>query len=382
MKSLKKTGIVLIICAVITLGGIIVIGAAVQQILAIFVSESENGSSANMEGLPPFITAEMVEALLEMQDLYGHPVSTGLAQIIAESGFGYYGPGGTEGQGLSRLAYEQKNLFGIKYFSGDSYATGSYSYSTGEQTPSGGDYTITAAFSVYATYTDCIKQRAWMLERSPYLEHVAPYKRRGDGAYSRDEADYFMEGIRAAGWATSISYVEHCRSLMETYNLYRFDNMTLASFKNSQTDGGGAGIGSGEEYSKATAAQRKIVDTAYATPFVGDGLCATWASRVFANAGQPYPTGNANSFSMSRESGGLKVGMVVCTQHSGSDYASWNYGHIGIYIGDNQIMHNESSSTGNQANGCTVADLEAWKARYEYQCEAYYGWVNGSDLSK
>lgn len=379
MKFLKKAGIILAIGAVCLMVCIVAVGAAVQQMIAGVDSGSESGT--NMEGLPPFITVEMVEALLEMQEEYGHPVSTGLAQIIAESGFGYYGPGGTEGKGLSQLAYEQKNLFGIKYFSGDSFATGSYSYSTGEQTPSGGDYTITAAFSVYATHTDCIKQRAWMLERSPYLDQVAPYKRRGDGAYSQDEANNFMDGIRKAGWATSLSYVEHCTSLMQTYNLYRFDNMTLEGFHNSQNNAG-SGVGSGEEYSRATEAQRQIVDIAYETSFAGDGLCATWVSRVFASAGQPYPTGNANSFSMSRESGELKVGMVICTQHSGSDYASWNYGHIGIYIGDNRVMHNESSSTGNQSNGCTVTDLDAWKARYEYQCEAYYGWVNSMDLSK
>lgn len=374
----KKLGVFLAVTAAVSMLGIIVIGAAVQQIFSSLSDESESG--VNMEGLPPFITVEMVEALLEMQAEYGHPVSTGLAQIIAESGFGYYGPGGENGQGLSRLAYEQKNLFGIKWFPGDSFASGKYDYTTGEQTGSGGNYEIVAAFSVYPGYTACIKQRAWMLERSPYSEHVAAYKRRGDGAYSRDEADHFMAGIREAGWATSLSYVEHCTSLMQTYNLYRFDNMTLNDFQNSQNDGGGADRG--EDYNRATRAQKDLVDTAYVTPFTGDGMCASWVSQVFANAGQPYPYGNANSFAMSRESGELKVGMVICTQHSGADYMSWNYGHIGIYIGDNRVIHNESSSTGNQPNGCTVTDLDAWKLRYEYQCTAYYGWVNGIDLSK
>ena len=374
----KKIGSILVVCILISVFGLVVISSAVQ--LALSSLSNDNDSGVNLDGLPPFITVEMVEALLEMQGEYGHPASTGLAQIIAESGFSYYGPGGENGQGLSQLAYEHKNLFGIKWFAGDEYAIGSFSYSTGEQSPNGENHIITASFSVYASYTDCIKQRAWMLEHSPYIEHIAPYKKRGDGAYSQDEANYFMEGIKEAGWATSLSYVEHCVSLMQTYNLYRFDNMTLEGFQNSQNNGSG-GTGNGEEYNRATAAQRHIVDTAYATPFVGDGMCATWVSRVFANAGQPYPTGNANSFSMSRESGELKVGMVICTEHSGADYESWNFGHIGIYIGDNKVMHNESSSTGTEPNGCTVADLDAWKLRYEYQCTAYYGWVNGIDLS-
>ena len=375
----KKLGIFLAGCILLSALGVVVISAAVQQ--ALFSLSGENEDSANMEGLPQFITVEMVEALLEMQEEYGHPASTGLAQIIVESGFGQYGPGGENGQGLSKLAFEQKNLFGIKWFSGDTYASGKYDYTTGEETESGGDYEIVASFSVYPSYTACIKQRAWMLEHSPYIEHVAPYKRRGDGAYSQDEANHFMEGIRAAGWATSISYVEHCTSLMQTYNLYRFDNMTLDAFHNSP-DNSGNGEVRGEEYRQATAAQKCIVDTAYLTNFAGDGLCATWVSRVFHNAGQPYPYGNANSFTMSRETGELKVGMVICTEHSGSDYDSWNFGHIGIYIGDNKVMHNESSSTGNLSNGCTVTDLDVWKTRYEYQCTAYYGWVNGIDLTR
>ena len=376
MKAKMK--MLLVMFAIVFILGFVVISAAVQQIFSSFSEENDPG--ANMEGLPSFITTEMVEALLEMQEEYGHPVSTGLAQLIAESGFGFYGPGGENGQGLSKLAYEQKNLFGIKWFSGDSHASGKYEYTTGEQTESGGNYEVVAAFSVYPSYTDCIKQRAWMLEHSPYAEHVSPYKRRGDGAYSQDEANSFMEGIRAAGWATSISYVEHCVSLMQTYNLYRFDNMTLSSFQSSPNSGGS--VDRGEDYKRATQAQKDLVDTAYATPFAGDGLCATWVSHVFANAGQPSPYGNANSFTMSRESGELKVGMVICTQHSGPSGDSWSCGHIGIYIGDNQVLHNESSSTGNQPNGCTVADLDAWKQRYEYQCTAYYGWVNGIDLSK
>ncbi|WP_346663763.1 glucosaminidase domain-containing protein [uncultured Merdimonas sp.] len=360
-------------------------GAAMQMITAVMAvvggEEEQTRSDLSLDGLPPFITIEMVETLLEMQDTYGHPVSSGLAQIIVESGFGRYGPHGETGQGLSRLAYEQKNLFGIKYHRSDQYAIGSYNYSTGEQDPAGNSYDIVAGFSVYRSHADCIRQRAVMLEKAPYIANIQPYKKTG-GQYSQAMADQFIAAIRESGWATSVTYVEHCTSVMRTYQLYRFDNLTLEQFQNSQDIGqGGAGTGAGQEYASATAAQRHVVDVAYQTRFAGDGLCATWVSRVFANAGQPYPYGNANSFNMSRESGGLKVGMVICVQHSGPRPSSWNYGHIGIYIGDGKVFHNESSRTGNQSNGCTITELSAWKATYEYQCTAYYGWVNGIDLS-
>ena len=106
---------------------------------------------ATGHGLPPFVTEDMMEAFFAVQEESGIPVSTGVAQLIAESGFGLYGPGGDNGQGLSQLAYEYKNLFGIKYFSGDQYAIGGVDMSTGEQTGNG-NTTITAAFSVYPDY--------------------------------------------------------------------------------------------------------------------------------------------------------------------------------------------------------------------------------------
>ncbi len=337
-------------------------------------SSRSGGSDASVPGLPSLINEEMVVALLEMQDEYGHPASTGLAQIIKESS-GDYGPG------LSQLAYEDKNLFGIYWWSNDPYAIGSHAYVTGEQNPDGSSYSTTVDFSVYASYTDCIRCRAWKLEHSPFVEHIEAYKKTGN-SYSKEQANSFLRGLREGGWATDLSYIADCLSIMETYDLYRFDTMTRATYLASGDSRGSGETGSGQEYSSATAAQRAIVDTAYATPFAGDGLCATWVSRVFANAGQSYPYGNANSFTMTRESGGIKVGMAIAVEHSGSSSDSWNYGHIGIYIGDGKVMHNESSRTGNCSNGCTITALDQWLATYEYQCTAYYGWVNGIDLSQ
>ena len=377
----KKVLIIVTVgCILLGISCIAAVNSVVSVLTIIGGDMSQKDTAVNMEGLPPFITLEMVEALLEMQETYGHPASSGLAQIICESGFGSYGPGGEEGHGLSGLAYDCKNLFGIKYWSGDQFASGNHSYTTGEQNPDGSWNTQSASFSVYKNYSDCIKQRAWMLERDPYVSHITPYKNSGNGRYTIEQANNFVSGICAGGWATSLSYEEHCKSLMETYNLYRFDNMTLESFHAAQ-ENGGEFVG-GEEYSRATQAQKDIVQSCYNTPFVGDGLCATWVSRVFNNAGQSYPYGNANSFNMTYTTGKLKVGMAICVEHSGASSESWTYGHIGIYIGDNKVMHNESSRTGNTSNGCTITDLDAWKEQYEYQCTARYGWVNGIDLTK
>ena len=58
---------------------------------------------ATVEGLPPYITYDMVVAALECQEEYGHPAGCTLAQIIVESG---------KGETMSLLATRDRNLFG------------------------------------------------------------------------------------------------------------------------------------------------------------------------------------------------------------------------------------------------------------------------------
>ena len=181
-------------------------------------------------GLPSFITDDMVEALFETQERHGIPVSTGLAMIIAEGGFGNFGPGGEEGQGLSLLSYQYHNLFGIKYWPSMQYATGAVNMQTGEQTPTGETYYYEGSFAVFANYRDSIRKRAWMLLRSPYIGHLEAYMNPNDGSYTIAQANNFMYGIRAGGWATDLEYVEKNIRHMENFDLYRFDNMTFDEF--------------------------------------------------------------------------------------------------------------------------------------------------------
>lgn len=102
--------------------------------------------------------------------------------------------------------------------------------------------------------------------------------------------------------------------------------------------------GSGQEYKKASAAAKRIVQAAKSTPSPGGGLCMMWVSQVYAKAGLGYPYGNANDnyyqWAKSSKKSDLKVGMVVAVPvHTGST-AGAKYGHIGIYIGDGMIMDN------------------------------------------
>ena len=114
--------------------------------------------------------------------------------------------------------------------------------------------------------------------------------------------------------------------------------------------------GSGEDYDSATSTQKKIVDCCYLTPAAGPGLCATWVYNVFANAGFLSVGGNANdmwaNFCYTNDTSQLEVGMIIAVQHSGPTGDSWLYGHVGIYVGDDMVMH----STGGHVEITPLAD--------------------------
>ncbi|MDY4206797.1 MAG: peptidoglycan DD-metalloendopeptidase family protein [Lachnospiraceae bacterium] len=167
-----------------------------------------------LDNIPSFITQEMIISALKCQDETGYPASVTIAQIIQESGFGKYGPGGEDHQGLSYLAYQYCNLFGIK----GTGTAGSVSMRTGEQTSSGKYYTITAGFRVYNTYTECIEDRTELLKRV-YSDLISGVT----------DANTFAARI-GSRWATSLQYSQHLIQQMERYDLYRLDRMTLLDF--------------------------------------------------------------------------------------------------------------------------------------------------------
>lgn len=171
-------------------------------------------AALSLDNIPSFITQEMIIAALKCQDETGYPASVTIAQIIQESGFGKYGPGGEDHQGLSYLAYQYCNLFGVK----GTGTAGSVSMRTGEQTSSGKYYTTTADFRVYNTYTECIEDRTKLIKRA-YSDLISGVT----------DANTFAARI-GSRWATSLQYSQHLIQHMERYDLYRLDRMTLLDF--------------------------------------------------------------------------------------------------------------------------------------------------------
>ena len=142
------------------------------------------------------------------------------------------------------------------------------------------------------------------------------------------------------------------------------DNMGEA-FGNSDLISSNGGIGGGKEYEASTEVQKKIVNAAYITPSPGAGWCAMWVSQVYQNAGLGYIGGNAcdmyRNYTFTSDRSKLKVGMLVAVESSSSgSSAGLTYGHVGIYIGDGNVIDN--------IGRIRVTTLEDWIATF---CKHY-----------
>lgn len=344
---------------------VVLLVSVLVSLIAAALSASSNYAGY---GLPSFITEEMMEAFFEEQSERGISVSSGVAQLIQESGFGLYGPGGESGQGLSGLAYNYKNLFGIKYYSGNSYASGMVNMTTGEQTSSGGSYTIVDAFCVYEDYRASIRNRSELLLGSLYYPHISPYLNQNDGNYTVSDANNFVAGIKAGGWATDVTYVSSLVRAMETYNLYQFDNMTYEQYQ--------AGLQTDSTYDgTVTPLMQSIVNATSSVP-CRSGWCAEWVSNVYRAAGASViPTGNAiDMWHRYKDTGStswdnIPPGAIIVASGQGTSGAI--YGHVGIYLGNGKVASPEASVK-------IYDSLEAFSASNVQHCQGYsgiIGWV-------
>lgn len=150
------------------------------------------------------LTQEMIQGAINTQTKYGVPASVTLAQILVESGGSYAG-------GLSGLAYNYKNLFGIK--AGSSWTGKTVNLSTGE-TFNGQNVTIQDDFRVYDSFEDSIEDHGKLLASSYYTKYTS----------KATNADEYAKAIHEAGYATDPSYSDTLISLMKQYNLYQYDS--------------------------------------------------------------------------------------------------------------------------------------------------------------
>lgn len=293
--------------------GVLIVSNIVSSLFGFWQNEANKQS---LEGLPPYITYEMVEAALECQEDYGHPAGCTIAQIIVESG---------KGETMSELATRDHNLFGMKWagsFAGHPEVVGKSAWATSEEYTPGVHTSITAYFTVFKSDVDCIKFRSRVFLQSPTYSGNATIRE----AIRKHDSDLMAEGLKEAGWATSSDYVSSLKSAMDTYGLRRFDSMTVEDLENLQ--------------SSANA----IVAAAYSqlgVPYVwggetpGSGLdCSGLTQYCYRQAGIHISHHTEDQY--------RELTHIPLSQARPGDIL-YRTGHVAIYVGDDKYIHEPHS---------------------------------------
>ena len=213
-----------LVSAVLGILAIVIISATVHEVMsAVIGSEQDNRVSEDMlEGLPEWITLEMVQAEEDMMNETGYPASVVLGQMILEGGAG--------GSELSNPPYY--NCLGQK--SPSYLENGTVSMVTQEAWG-----TVTATFSTFRNYTDCMLAWGHKFTMPPYVDNVTACIR--DPVTGHYDANAFIEAVWRSGYATDPNYDDKVIQIMTNYDLYKFNNMTSADLEQ-----GSSTVGSGQ----------------------------------------------------------------------------------------------------------------------------------------
>lgn len=323
--------------------GIVVVALVLSLIasLAGGLAEEER-KSASMDGMPAWVTYDLVLACLEARDEYGYPASAMLGQMMIENGTS------DNGSSLGRLYH---NYGGVKYAGYDygGLITDFVNFQTTEYTAGGTAYTTYANFAVFAS------DEAYMTYRCEYLYKQSNYTSQPNfqKAIDNNDSELFLQALGEGGYYTApvSEYLASYRSICNAYPLVpALDSMTVEEFESRYS-----GTSGGQDYASAEQWQKNIVNACKTTPWPGKSLCATWTTRVYAAAGYSVH-GNGNSQLGSQGYGAsyypsrattdlsqIQVGMLVSAQYGSNTSAGNTYGHVGIYIGDGMVMDSVSS---------------------------------------
>ena len=289
-----------------------------QIVSALFGFWDAEDKKRSMEGLPPYITYEMVEEAVRCQEEYGHPAGCTIAQIICESG---------QGETMSQLATRDHNLFGMKWASSFASAPeveGKAGWTTREEYTPGQVSTITAYFTVFKGDVECIRFRSRVFLQASHYKDNALVRQ----AIAEHSSDKMAEGLKDAGWATSSSYVESLKAALDAY-----DSMTV------------------EDLESGALSADAIIAAAYSqlgVPYVwggttpGVGLdCSGLTQYCYRQAGVMIPRNSEDQAAFGRK--------VPVSQATPGDIL-WRPGHVGIYIGEDRYIHEPHTGA-----VCTIA---------------------------
>lgn len=167
------------------------------------------------------LTQEMINGAKKTEKEYGVPASVTLGQIMLESGGSYSG-------GLSGLAYNYNNLFGVT--AGSSW-TGKTIYMTNKNGSDGHNY------RVYNSVADSITDHAKVLQADRYTQYIS----------KATTVSEYVDGIAKGGYAEDKNYATKLKNIIKDNNLTQYDSGNIGA---GTLTGSGSGSSSGSTDNK------------------------------------------------------------------------------------------------------------------------------------
>ena len=133
----------------------------------------------------------------------------------------------------------------------------------------------------------------------------------------------------------------------------------------------------GQPSAFANPMQKKIVDLARQVPSPGPGLCSEWIADIYERAGFRNVHTDACDYYWDyckyTDYSHLKVGMVIAVPSHTHTRMGSIYGHVCLYIGNNQVMDN--------VGRIRTLDMAYWLDYYSTSYKPKWGWYDNVPLA-
>jgi len=133
----------------------------------------------------------------------------------------------------------------------------------------------------------------------------------------------------------------------------------------------------GQPSAFANPLQKKIVDLARQVPSPGPGLCSEWIADIYERAGFRNVHTDACDYYWDyckfTDYSQLKVGMVIAVPSHTHTRMGSIYGHVCLYIGNNQVMDNVGQ--------IRTLDMAYWLDYYSTSYKPKWGWYDNVPLA-